>query len=531
MSDTSEQPSESSLALPPILRAERASAPLFRRPWYLGVGPAYLTLFVWAPFFDPLWAYDLPRASLPWLVGTAVLASILCYACFYYPTAIWGHQTGRGLGLVAASTFGTMGSEWITGVAIGVAQLIWFAVAIDYGVSSTFAGLMTCGLISADVLDRRHLGPLSLRSPVFLATAAFWIFITSSASLLRLVGIIAALMRVYAPVALVLLTATAFWLLPTLADYRVENAVDIARASGLAEGGVPTDSALSLFTGFFAMLGLLSVDWGAASSRRRDVTAGGLATIVVTGAWTATMALIVVAGAVGRVRGVDPVWAETTAEPPPLSFRWGVIHGIGGYPASLILILFGLAALAPACYASWVFSFRFAAHWPGIRRLNWTWIGDGIALLLIALCWSSRLDTIDRMMGLVFAPAVGAMTGDFLSQQSRWGGVRRGLNAAGVLAWSAGLTFQGSVEFLANRNPESVARFIPSPLVGFATAAILYVLLARIGLVRLPIPHDGLENPGASLSTVSVAEIPTSSRDSIAAGGPEPTSPGACRDG
>ncbi len=373
----------------------------------------------------------------------AVMASILCYLLFYFPTAIWGFRTGHGLGLLATSTFGTWGSEWITGIGIGAAQLVWFAVAIDYGVESTFAGLMTRGMVPPEVLSRWQLGPLSLRSPVFLATAAFWIFITSSASLLRLVAVVAALMRVYAPVALLLLTATALWMVPSLIDYRVEDAVAVARASGFADVGAPGDSALPLFTGFFAMLGLLSVDWGAASARRRDLTVGGLVGIVLAGAWTAIMALLVVAGAVGRARVADPALMETIADPPPLSFRWGVVHGIGGYPASLILILFGLAALAPACYSTWVFSHRFAAHWPRIRRLRWTWIGDGIALFLIALSWSSWLSTIDRAMGLLFAPAVGAMTGDFLNQRGRWTGVRRGLNLAGILAWSAGMALQG----------------------------------------------------------------------------------------
>jgi cytosine permease len=519
------------MALPPTLRAAREGQPIPKRPWYLGIGPAYLTIFVWAPFFDPLWEYDLPHTSLPWLVGTAVLASICCYVFFYYPTAIWGYRTGQGLGLVAASTFGTMGSEWISGVGIGSAQLVWFAVAIDYGVESTFAGLMTCGLVPPEVLSHWQLGPLSLRNPVFLGTAAFWIFITSSASLLRLVGVIAALMRVYAPVALLLLTATALWMIPGLVDYQVENAVVLARGSGFVDEGTPSDSALPLFTGFFAMLGLLSVDWGAASSRRRDVAVGGLAGIVLAGAWTATMVLLVVAGAVGRVRVADPVLMETAVGPPPFSFRWGVIHGIGGYPASVILILFGLAALAPACYSSWVFSYRFAAHWPGIRRLNWTWIGDGIALLLIALSWSSQLRTIDRTMGVLFAPAIGAMTGDFLSQRGRWAGVRRGFNAAGLLAWSSGLALQWCAGILASRNPASVARWIPSPILGFASAVILYGLLARIGLERPPILLAGVENPDESSATRSDAEVPAASHAPIETPGTEPASPEACRDG
>ena len=331
--------------------SRRFSAPsgrarALRRPWYLGIGPAYLTLFVWAPFFDPLWAMTChapafrgSSARRSWHRSFATRASTTPRRSGDTgPARVWGSWRRR-----RSAPWDRSGSRESPSGSHSSSGMPWRLIMESIRRS---LGLMTCGLVGPDVLSRWQLGPLSLRSPVFLVTAAFWIFIMGTANLLRLVGVVAALMRVYAPVVLVLLTATALWMLPGLADYRVEDAVVVARGSGPADGGMPSDSALSLFMGFFAMLGLLSVDWGAASARRRDVRVGGLAGIVLAGAWTATMALLVVAGAVGRARQGDPVWTEMAADPPPLSFRWGVIHGIGGYPASLILILFGLAALA-----------------------------------------------------------------------------------------------------------------------------------------------------------------------------------------
>src|SRR5205823_1487589 len=135
-----------------------------------------------------------------------------------------------------------------------------------------------------------------------------------------------------------------------------------------------------------------SVDWGAASRRGRDVVLGGLAGIVLAASATASLALLVVAGAVGRLRVADRLGEAGVGDPPPLSFRWAVGYGIGGIPAGVILILFGLATLAPACWCAWVYSRRFAAHWPGIHRFNWTWIGGAIAFLLIATSWASRLE-------------------------------------------------------------------------------------------------------------------------------------------
>ena len=102
-----------------------------------------------------------------------------------------------------------------------------------------------------------------VKSPVYLCTALFWIYITGMAGLLRLPGVIVALMRVYAPIALLLLTGVAVYLLPNLGSYRLADAVSIAANEGLNQRWPGHGSSLQVMTGFFAMAGLLSVDWGA----------------------------------------------------------------------------------------------------------------------------------------------------------------------------------------------------------------------------------------------------------------------------
>jgi cytosine permease len=506
LSDPTEQTPGQGVDLPPTLRAERDQPPLPQRPWYLGIGPAYLTIFVWAPFFDPLWMDDWSWAQLPWRVGIAVLAPIICFALFFYPMATWGHRTRRGLGVVAASTFGTAGSEWITGVGIGVAEVVWYAVAIGYAVESTLLGLATSEIISSDVLGPWEVGPLILRTPVFLLTAAFWIFITGTASLLRLTAVIAALMKVYAPVALLLLTAAALWIVVGPGADLVTEAHDVSAMTVVHEGGYRS-LALPLYTGFFAMLGLSSVDWGAASARGRDVTIGGLTGIVLAGSWTATMSLLVVAGTMSRrsIRSEKWPWSDVGA--PDFSFRWGIVHGIGGYPAATILILFGLAALAPACYSAWGYSNRLATHWSLSGRRRLTWIGGAIALAMIAVSWSSRLQWVDYFMGVVFAPVAGALVGDLLNQRGGWAGVRRGVNPPGVIAWLAGMVSAVPAELAARRSSWLGAEFLGSPVIGFLTAVLVYWLMARIGLERPSIPlaaievpasHDGAESGDAS---------------------------------
>jgi hypothetical protein len=486
LSDDPVQTTPCGIEWPPTLRAEIDGLPPPRRPWHLAVGPAYLTILVWAPFFDPLWRSDLPRAGLWWLAGTAIVAALACFGLFYYPAAMWGYRTGRRLGMVAASTFGTTGSDWLTGIALAAAEIVWYAVAIDYAVDATFRGLVICGLLPPGVLGTWRVGPLSLRGPVFLCTAAFWIFITGMASLLRLTAVIAALMKVYSPVALVLLTIAAIWVLPGATAFR-----PVEVRAVMADGPSPAShSAIPLFTGFFSMVGLMSVEWGAASARRRDVVLGGLMGIVLAGSWTAVMSLLLLAGVVGRLGAAASVESAGAVAPPLFSFRWGVINGFGGIPAAIILVLFGLAALAPACYSSFLFTRKLFARWPRVRRIDWAWIGCTLALFLIATTWPGRLESVNNVMGLFFAPAAGAIAGDYLNQRGGWAGVRRGLNPPGVIAWAFGVASRLLLDALADRGQMPFPSLMASPIAGFLVAALVYGILARVGLERPALPVE-----------------------------------------
>ena len=56
---------------------------------------------------------------------------LLCFAIHYLPGALVGFRTGGRVGVVAASTFGTTGSEWLTGPILAAAEVVWYAVAIS----------------------------------------------------------------------------------------------------------------------------------------------------------------------------------------------------------------------------------------------------------------------------------------------------------------------------------------------------------------------------------------------------------------
>ena len=210
---------------------------------------------------------------------------------------MWGWTAGHRLGAVGASTFGTTGSEWITGVGVGLGGLVYYAVSVTMAIKLIMLGLLSCGLIDVRVFKPWSLGPLVLESPVFLLTALFWIYIITVACRLRMAGVIFALMQVYTPVALLLLGATALLAsagLPTFAAAK-ESLTQLDPV--LRSQVEPCQAHLfQLMFGGFALSGLMGVEWGMAVSNRRDVRIGGWIGIILAGSFCAVMALLTVAG-------------------------------------------------------------------------------------------------------------------------------------------------------------------------------------------------------------------------------------------
>jgi len=51
-------------------------------PWYRGIAPAYLNLFIWAPFFDQLWSGRQAQSGTVWLVVDTLLGGGVDYDGF-----------------------------------------------------------------------------------------------------------------------------------------------------------------------------------------------------------------------------------------------------------------------------------------------------------------------------------------------------------------------------------------------------------------------------------------------------------------
>jgi hypothetical protein len=415
-----------------------------------------------------------------------------CYALLYVLPASWGWSSGRRLGLTSAATFGAQGAEWITGVGVALGAIVAFAVALHMGLRLVFLGLISCGLLDPATLQPLSLAPIRLESPVFLLTAVFWIFITSLTAILKIPSVIFALMQVYTPLALLLLGVTALLTSDGLPMF-LQARGSLAEADpGPAWLGCHTE-VFQLIFGAFAFSALFAVEWGMVVRQRRDLRIGGWVGILLAGWFATLMMILTVAGAIGKVRAGGAAALSHPREVliSPWSFHWAIVHGIGGLTGGVLLMLFGLAALAPACYAAWVFSSRLRIRFPRIPRYGSTSLGSLPALVLIATSWAGELETIFGLMGAVFAPVVGVHCAEALRQRGQWQGIREGWNPPGLVAWVGGMT---AGLLLQNR-------FEPAALFAYVVAASVYLVLTTLVPNRpmVPVAHEESALAGRAL--------------------------------
>ena len=459
--------------LPPVVQAQLDAPAPQRRGWLTTIAPAYLGVFVWFPFLDPLGVGASGSVGLAGRILSAVLAVVCCYGLLYHAPAMLGWRTGRRLAVVASEPLGAEGAEWITGVLYGLFAAVWCAVSIYYSVRLTLLGLISWTLLDPTLVAPWNLGAVKLESPLVLTALAFWLFIIAAANGLRLMNVIAALMNVYAPVAAALLGLTAAW---TLIG---SSASDLAetRPSGDSPGafGLFDPRVFQLVFGYFAFAGLMGVEWGSAVESRKDVRLGGWLGILASGAFAVAAGLVLAAGDPG---GSGQVVGGVAWEIPVGSIQGAFIRRIGGslgaWAAGALLLLFGLASLAPACYSSKVFADRFRGHWDPLRGWLGTVLGYGLIFALMAVSLAARLEPIFALGGALFAPAAGILAVEAMANRGLERCVRPGWRGVGVAAWLVG----GLVGLAPMLGEAAGAPWLesvqPASLLAFATAAAVY---------------------------------------------------------
>ena len=350
--------------LPPGLRTPFTTPPperVERQSWEGTLAPALIGLFLWVVFLDPLAARSLPVGGLGWSVGGAAVAGLLCYRLLYYVPATWGMRTGYPLTVIATSTFGVSGSTWLAGLLMGLAQVVWFAVANYFAVDLILESLVSCRLLNPGYLRPLVLGRLTTPSPLFLITSLVWCYWTAltGAYLVRLIG---ALMKILAIFPAAMLGLSMLLTVKELGQFQ-PGGVDPVTGEAVRFAG-PTAAAwvIQMIFGFFAAAGAGSADWGVALRDAHDVRLGGWVGVVFSPWIMATLALLTVAGGLGSAGPLALAPGTLTAS--PYSFHQVILTRIGGWWACLILMFFGLASLAPATFSAWVFGNRFAALGP-----------------------------------------------------------------------------------------------------------------------------------------------------------------------
>ena len=484
--------------LPASLRAALAEPPVPPKGWQDGVAPAFLAAGLSVVFLDRLAPSTLLVGGLgPSIVG-AVLAGLLGYWCLYYAPAMWGVRTRRPLAVVATSTFGARGAVVVPGLLLGVACVVWFAITIDYATQYTLGGLAACGFLDPTQLASTPRAGLAVPKPLFLIVAATWAMASAVVGTLA-VRLVAAVMSAYIIFPAIALAAAVVWAIPSVSAGPIET-VPFTRGGGQALAAM-----LQLVFAYLACLGLASADWGAATKSERDVRDGGLGGLMLAVPILAILALLVVAGSLGRAApriagdGGEPIGpgarpaiarmvpkpaaAQAEAVDPTLrnAFAWGIGGRLGG--AGLFVLALGL--LGPSCSNPYLVARQFHAAFPRVPRWGWSIVAALAAWSMIATGATRHVETLFGLVGGLAAPAVGAMASDFARSRGVWPGPRRGVSLAGFTAWVTGVIAAYAVARWGDLS--LTTRYLPSSIVGFAASFFTYTGLAAARLERATI--------------------------------------------
>ncbi|MBX6313179.1 MAG: purine-cytosine permease-like transporter [Isosphaeraceae bacterium] len=509
-------------ALPPALRAALEAPPWEPKPWQNGVAASYIALFLLIVYYDRLAPQTLAVGGLaPSLLGAAV-AGLLCYLLLYYTPAMWGMRTRRPLHVVAASTFGARGATWVPGVLMGLAQIIWFAVALWYPADTGIKGLQALGLIDPKYLAPMTVGGVRVENTLFLAVVFLW---SINAALIGTLAfrLAAAVMNTYPVFPALVLGAIVIWAMPGLSDFRAPGVNPVTGEVFRNGGPFALAMMIQLIFGFFATHGAMGADWGAATHDAKGVRLGGLVGVAFGSIILASLALLIVAGGQGRmarsraevVEPAIPRAAEhgRVAPSPPrggsirdqaaglsgpagpprfpedeaFTVRGIILRGIGGKLSGAALIVFGLALLGPGCYCPYIIGHRFVAAWPRVPRWAWSLLGAVATWPLVAFGIAGQLEPIFGWLGAAFAPVVGAMTADYVRHRGAWPGPRRGWNLAGMIAWCVGVVVGLLPDLGRLVHLDRLSRAQPAAVFAFAAAFVVDIVLAGIGLEPKPI--------------------------------------------
>ena len=450
---------------------------LERRGWQLAIAPSLIGLFLWIAFYDQFPREVVGRGNLAWPVGGAVLGGLLGCALLYMCPALWSWQTGQPLAVTWTRTFGVRGARWVPAPLFAALQVVWIAVAVRYATVLTLHGLELVGLL--DRAARRAIvvgGSARIPSGLYLVTALSWGLAATLAGR-YIVRVIGALMKVYPVLLAFMLAVSCVVAMKGIPAYKALAAAIPAEAGNIPMGLFVLLAAIQMVFAFISAAALSGADLGATAKTEQDVRTGGWVGIAAAVAVILTLAVLIVAGASGKLGVAFPV-TPTTGRSYTVSRAIEVL--IGGRLAGVMLLAFGLAGLAPACFASYVLGTQANALIPRISRTKFTLAATGLAWLLVIAGAVDRLYPVFGIVGALLAPIAGAIAADFSRSKGAWPGARVGMNWPGVVSWTVGMVV-GLLPVVGELATNTrLARIQPASLFAFAVAYVGYSIAARI---------------------------------------------------
>ncbi|GBD35223.1 hypothetical protein HRbin36_00330 [bacterium HR36] len=477
-------------AIPAYLRTASPVPPEKRAPWYVNTAPAYAGIFLWIAFYDQLGEGFRYGSLWALLIGT-VVAGAACHLLFYYVPGLLGMQTGLPLYIVGTSTFGAQGGFFIPGFFMGLLQIGWYSVATYYSTKFILNGLGYPAITPYGLVEEGHAQAFD---PLFIVMALVWGYafaligglgINYVAKIAQFFPIVPILLLLVSSVqALLYGNFTAFAKLQENAQVDISDPVNIG-----------TLFIVQMVVGFFGTAGAVGADFCSNNRNEQDVLWGGIFGIWVPIIFAAGLALITVAGAFG-VSGGD--FRNLSLHYGDALSRLNTTNGQPNWLAKIMLILFAIGSMAPACFCSFIIGNSLSTMLAKPEaRLPITLAGATIGILIAITGASAQLAPYFGLIGASFGPVIGAMIADFALHGGRWSGPREGINWAGYGGWLIGFLVGisnndvvGNLLGLAKEPWWHHWRAHPTGIYSLLTGIIVYYLIARFfGLpARLPFP-------------------------------------------
>jgi len=462
--------------LPSYLASAKPIPKSARAAGLMTTGAAFAGIYLWIAYYS-----DLGKALRLGNLGTVILGVIigggLSFGLFYLVSGMLGMRTGLPLYIVGSSTFGTKGGYFVPGIFMGVLQMGWYSVATWLATKLVIAGFRG--------EPQTLLGPLKAAEPsagwiiLFIVVAIVWGYFFA---FLGAKGIkyVAKMARIFPIVPILMLIVGAILALKGLGKFGEARTLP-----GAALAGVPVMAgmllAIQMVIGFGATALAAGADFTQNNRNASDVKVGGLAGIWVASVFAGLLALITIAGAYG-LKPEFKEWAKGWTYP-------NALLSLGGIISSIMLILFAIGCMAPACFCCFIMGNSLSTMIPSVSRMTWTMVGATVGIILGATGIAGNLGAFFTLIGATFGPVCGAMAADYLLSRGKWPGPRKGISVPGYVAWAAGFVVgifsHPWLKVFPGGLVESTKEWLgyhPAALYSFVVGFIVYLVLAKAGL-------------------------------------------------